>query len=77
MGGHLSDLLHLLKNRQNPDSFDANSGQHFKYTTSRTELSKCTELKVLSQLNLIGAMKKIQNLIASYVWGTFNDPRLL
>ena len=59
--GHLSNLLHLLKNGQKPDSFAAHSEQHFNATTSHTYLRKCTEIKLLKQLNLVGEMKKITN----------------
>ena len=60
--GHLSNLLHLLKNGQKPDSFAAHSEQHFNATTSHTYLRTCTEIKLLKQLNLVGEMKKITKL---------------
>ena len=48
MDGHLSDLLSLLKNRQNSDSFAANFEQHFNTTKSRTDLSNYMTLKVVN-----------------------------
>ena len=57
MDGHLSDLLHLLKNRQKSDSFDAHFKQHFNNTTSHTHKRKYMTFKVLKQLNMIGTMK--------------------
>ena len=50
MDGHFSDLLRLLKNVQKPESFAA----HFEQLT---DLSKYMTLKVVNQLNLIGAMR--------------------
>ena len=58
MDVHFSDLQHLLKNGQKLDSITAHFVQHFNTTTSRTDLRKYTTLKVLNQLNQIGAMKK-------------------
>ena len=60
MDGHSSDLQRLLKNGQKSDSFSAN-------TTSRTDLRKCMTSKVIQQLNPIGMMKKLRNLIVIYV----------
>ena len=57
MDSHFSDFQHLLKNRQKSDSFAAHSEQHFKTTTSRTDLRKYIAFKVVKQLNPIGAMK--------------------
>ena len=56
MDGHLSDLQLLLKNGQKTDSFDAHVVQHFNTTTSHTDLRKYMKLKVVKQLNPIGAM---------------------
>ena len=58
MDGHFSDLLRLLKHGQKSDSFSAHFEQHFNTTTSRTDLRKYMTLKVVKQLNPIGAMKK-------------------
>ena len=55
--GHFSDLLRLLKNGQKSDSFAAHFEQHFKTTTSRTDLRKHMTFKVVKQLSPIGAMK--------------------
>ena len=57
MDGYLSDLQHLLKNGQKSDSFAAHSEQHFNTTTSHTDLRKYMMLKVVKQINPIGAMK--------------------
>ena len=57
MDGHFSYLLRLLKNGQKSDSFAAHFEQQFNTTTSRTDLRKYTTLKVVKQLNPIGAMK--------------------
>ena len=57
MDGHLSDFLRLLKNGQKSDSFSAHFEKHFNYTTSRTDLRKYTKLKLVKQINLIGAME--------------------
>ena len=40
MDGHLSDLLRLLKNGQESDSFAAHFEHHFDSTTSSTDLRK-------------------------------------
>ena len=40
MDGHFFYLLRLLKNGQKSDSFAAHLGQHFEFTTSRTDLRK-------------------------------------
>ena len=45
--GHFYDLLHLLTDRQKPDSFDSHFEQHFKSTTSHTDLRKCMAFKVV------------------------------
>ena len=58
MDGHFFDLLRLLKNGQKSDSFSAHFEQHFKTTTSRTDLRKCMKFKIVKQLSPIGAMKK-------------------
>ena len=65
--GNFYDLQRLLNNRQKSDSFYAHFEQHFNTTTSRTYLRKYTKFKVVKQLNPIGAIKKLQNLIAAYV----------
>ena len=57
MDGHFSDLQHLLKNGQKPDSFAAHFKEHFNTTTSRTDIRKYMTFKVVKQINLIGAMK--------------------
>ena len=57
MDGHFSDLQRLLKNGQRSDSFAAHFVHHFNTTTSRTDLSKYMNFKVVDQLNLIGTMK--------------------
>ena len=58
INGHFSDLLHLLKNGQIPDSFSAHFEQHFKSTTSHTYLQKCMPLNSVKKLIPIGAIKK-------------------
>ena len=40
INGHFSDILHLIKNGQTSDSFDAYFEQNFKSTISRTDLRK-------------------------------------
>ena len=40
MDSHFSDILSLLKNRQNSESFAVHFEQHFNATTSRTDLHK-------------------------------------
>ena len=57
MEGHFFDLLRLLKKGQKSGSFYAHFEQHFKSTTSRTDLRKCTKFKVVNQLNQIDEMK--------------------
>ena len=57
MDGHLSDLLHLLKNGQKSYSFSAHFEQHFNTTMSRTDLPNYMAFKVVKQLNPIGTMK--------------------
>ena len=57
MDGCFSDILRLLKNRQKYDSFATHFEQHFKSTTSRTDLRKCLTFKLVNQLNQIVAMK--------------------
>ena len=66
MDSHFSDLLHLFKNRQKSDSFAAHSIQHFKATTSRTDIRKNMTFKFVNQLNLIGE-KKLLNQIETYL----------
>ena len=65
--GHFSDLQLILKNRQNSDSFASHFVPHFNDTMSRTVLCKCMTFKVVKQLNLIGVMKHLRNLIVTYV----------
>ena len=57
MDDYFSDIQRLLKNGQKLDSFAAHLEQHFNITTSRIYLRKYTTLKVVKQLNQIGAMK--------------------
>ena len=57
MGGHFFDVQGLLENGQKSDSFAAHFEQHFKSTTSCTDLRKGMAFKVVKQLNPIGAMK--------------------
>ena len=57
MDGHFSDLLCLLDNSNKSYSFADHFEQHFKNTTSRTDLRKNMMFKVVKQLNPIGAMK--------------------
>ena len=57
MDGNLSDLLRFLKNRQKSYSFSDHLEQNFNSNTSRKDLHKYMTLKVLKQLNPIGAMK--------------------
>ena len=57
MDDHFSAVQCLLKKRQKSDSFSAHFGQHFKSTMSHTDFRKCMTLKVLNQINPIGAMK--------------------
>ena len=55
--GHFSKMLSLPKNRQKWDSFADHFEQHFKSTTSRTDLCKCMTFKLVKQFNPIGARK--------------------
>ena len=57
MDVHFSNILHLLKNEQKSDSFDAHFEQHFNYDTSRIYLHKYMTFKLVKHLNLIGAIK--------------------
>ena len=57
MDGNFTDLQRLLKYGQKSDSFAAQFVQHFKNTTSRTDLRQCMTSKIIKRLNLIGAMK--------------------
>ena len=57
MDYHFSYLQRLLKNWQKPDYFAAHFVQHFNNTTSRTDIRKCMTIRVLKQLNPIGAIK--------------------
>ena len=56
---HFSDLPHLFKNGQKPDSFAAHFEQHFKANMSCTDLHKHMKFQVVNQLNPIGTMKTI------------------
>ena len=56
MYGNFHDILHLLKNWKY-DSFADHFEQHFKYTTSRTNLRKCMAFKVVKHINPIGTMQ--------------------
>ena len=77
MGGHLSNLLRILKHRQKPDSFASHFEQHFNTTTSHTNLRKYMNFKVVKQLNLIGTMKTLMKTqLQSMYGGTFNDPKI-
>ena len=68
MDGHFSNLQRVLKNGQTLDSFAAHFEQHFNTLTSRTYLRKYMTFKAVKEKNLIGAMKKFTELIATYVW---------
>ena len=57
MDGHFPDILRLFKNGKQSDSFAAHSKQHFKATTSRTDLCKYMTFKLVKQINLFGSMK--------------------
>ena len=57
MDSHFSNLQRLVKNGQKSDSFAAHSEQHVNTTTSCIDLRKYMTVKVLKQLNPIGAMK--------------------
>ena len=46
-----------IQKRTKSDSFAAHFEQHFKTTTSRTDLHKYMTFKVVKQINLIGALK--------------------
>ena len=69
--GHLSNILRLPKNGQEPNSFSAHFEKKFNTTTPHTDLRKYTMFKVLKQLNLIGAMENLQNPIEIYVFRNF------
>ena len=58
MNGHFSDLVHLSKNGKKYDSFAAHFGHNFNSTTSCTDICNYITLKVVNQLNPIGAIKK-------------------
>ena len=57
MDGHFSNLQRLLKNGKKSDSFAAHFVQHFKTTTSLTDVPKYMTFKVVRHTDLIGAMK--------------------
>ena len=69
MDGHLYDLLRLLKNVKQSDSFAAHFGQQFNSTTSRTDLRKYMTFKVVKQINTNGEIK-----LQTMYGGTSNDP---
>ena len=72
MDGPLSDLLHLFKNGQKSDSVAAHSKQHFKATTSCTDLRKYMTFKLVNQINPIGATKTF----TKPNWNLFIEERL-
>ena len=47
MDGHFSDILHLLRNGQKPDSFAAHLEQNFNSSMSLTYLCKYMTFKVV------------------------------
>ena len=55
--GHFSNLLCLLINGQQSDSFATHFKHQLKYTISYTDLRKFMTFKVVEQLKPIGAMK--------------------
>ena len=57
MDGHFYDILRLLKNGQESDSFAAHFKQLFNITMLHTYLRKYMTLKVVNQIDPIGAMK--------------------
>ena len=57
MAGHFSDIQHMVKNGQKPDSFAAHQEKHFKYAIARNYLLNCTMLKVFNQINTIRGLK--------------------
>ena len=57
MDNQSSNVQHILNKRQKSDSFDAHFKQHYKFTTSRMELSKCMMLKIVKHINPIVSMK--------------------
>ena len=57
MDGNFSDLLRLLKNGQESDSFTDHSKHNCDDSTSRTYLRKYMTSKVVNHLNMIGTMK--------------------
>ena len=57
MGGHFSNLQRLLKTGHKSDSFSAHFVQHFKTTTSCTDLLKYMTFKLVNEIKPIGAMK--------------------
>ena len=74
MDGHFYDLQCLLKNGQKPDSFAAHFVQHFNSTKTRTDIRKYMTLKVVKQINLIGAMKFFyKTKLKPMYGGMFND----
>ena len=68
MNGHLSNLLHLLKNGQKLYSFATHFEQRFGATMSHTDLHKYIVFKVEKQLNPIEEIKNLRNLTSIYVY---------
>ena len=58
MDGCVSDILQPIKHGQKSDSFTAHFEQNFNATSSNTDLHKYMTLKVVNQINPIGAMDK-------------------
>ena len=57
MDGNFSDVQHMIKYRQKLDSFADHLEQHFKSTTSRTNLCNWMAFKVVNKINQIGEIK--------------------
>ena len=51
---HFSNDQRLPQNRQKSDSFPNHFEQHFKSTTSCTDLRKCMTFKLVKHINSIG-----------------------
>ena len=67
MYGHFSDILPLLKNVQKLDSFATHFEHHFNTIASSTDIRKYISFIVVDNLNLIGAMKSLQNPTETYL----------
>ena len=61
-------MFNNLSKMEKADSFVAHFEQHFKSTTSRTDLSKCKSFKLVKKFNNIASMKPFKNLIEIYTW---------